>query len=246
MGLEPITHPVFSGTYRQPETSLKLQLSYGGGVNSTALLLLMIEAGVDFEAVFINHGGDWPETYEYVEYINQKVYPITTLFPDVQGFHTIYDYFWNYEMVPYRRFRACTDKFKIRPLRKHAAGRLEVIGIGADEAHRVKGAGRAIHPLVCLGFTRDDCKSLIKRHGLVIPPRSGCFFCPMQRKGRYKVLKLRHPDLFQQAMALEERNMAYRKRKGLRPYSMVKEFFLRELWDQHDLWPREKPKKFCP
>lgn len=45
---------------------MKQYLSYGGGVNSTALLLHFIDHGVDFEAVFANHETDLPETYEYV------------------------------------------------------------------------------------------------------------------------------------------------------------------------------------
>ena len=35
-------------------------LSMGFGVNSVALYLLMQDLGMEFEAVFVNHGGDWP------------------------------------------------------------------------------------------------------------------------------------------------------------------------------------------
>lgn len=43
-------------------TQVKRYLSYGGGVNSTALLLLMHDEGLDFEAVFVDHGTDYPQT----------------------------------------------------------------------------------------------------------------------------------------------------------------------------------------
>ena len=43
-------------------------LSMGFGVNSVALFLLMERLGMDFEAVFVDHGGDYPETYEYAKY----------------------------------------------------------------------------------------------------------------------------------------------------------------------------------
>ena len=45
---------------------MKEYLSFGGGVNSTALMLLLLDEGIEFESVFVNHGGDYPETYEYV------------------------------------------------------------------------------------------------------------------------------------------------------------------------------------
>jgi 3'-phosphoadenosine 5'-phosphosulfate sulfotransferase (PAPS reductase)/FAD synthetase len=35
-----------------------------------------MDEGIDFEAVFVDHGGDWPETYEYVEMFSKK-YPLT-------------------------------------------------------------------------------------------------------------------------------------------------------------------------
>lgn len=37
---------------------MKNYLSFGGGVNSTALYLLMQEMEIDFEAVYIDHGAD--------------------------------------------------------------------------------------------------------------------------------------------------------------------------------------------
>ena len=45
----------------------KNYLSFGGGVNSVALMLWLIEHDIEFEAVFADHGGDYPETYEYVD-----------------------------------------------------------------------------------------------------------------------------------------------------------------------------------
>lgn len=79
---------------------MKHYLSYGGGVNSTAMLIMMQEWDMDFETIYVDHGCDWPETREYVTMIAKK-YPITVLKPDVQGFDNLYDYCWYYEMVPF-------------------------------------------------------------------------------------------------------------------------------------------------
>ncbi|HPI98137.1 MAG TPA: phosphoadenosine phosphosulfate reductase family protein, partial [Synergistales bacterium] len=78
---------------------MKTYLSYGGGVGSTALLLWMMDKGWNFEAVFVNHGGDWPETYEYVEMINRDVKPITEVIPDYYG-NTIYEHAMRYRIIP--------------------------------------------------------------------------------------------------------------------------------------------------
>jgi len=40
---------------------MKNYLSHGMGVNSTALMLLLADEGIEFESVFVYHGGDYPE-----------------------------------------------------------------------------------------------------------------------------------------------------------------------------------------
>ena len=42
---------------------MRSYLSYGGGVNSVALYIDLTLRGYDFEATFVDHGCDWPETY---------------------------------------------------------------------------------------------------------------------------------------------------------------------------------------
>lgn len=46
---------------------MKKYLSFGGGVNSVAMMLMLLDQKDDFEAIFVDHGTDWPETYEYFE-----------------------------------------------------------------------------------------------------------------------------------------------------------------------------------
>jgi len=56
---------------------MKNYLSMGFRVNSVALYLLMEQLDMEFEAVFIDHGGDWPETYEYARYFIATGRPVT-------------------------------------------------------------------------------------------------------------------------------------------------------------------------
>jgi len=77
---------------------MKNYLSMGFGVNSVALYLLMQDLGMEFEAVFVNHGGDWPETYEYADYFIGTGRPVTVLKPKVRAksgreFEDLVEYF---------------------------------------------------------------------------------------------------------------------------------------------------------
>jgi len=58
-------------------------ISVSGGKDSTALLLLAIERQPDnMQAVFADTGNEHPITYEYVQYLNDTVFPIRTVRAD--------------------------------------------------------------------------------------------------------------------------------------------------------------------
>jgi 3'-phosphoadenosine 5'-phosphosulfate sulfotransferase (PAPS reductase)/FAD synthetase len=55
-------------------------VSVSGGKDSTALLLLAIERDTEnLQAVFADTGHEHPQTYEYVQYLSEKVWPIKTV-----------------------------------------------------------------------------------------------------------------------------------------------------------------------
>jgi len=39
---------------------MKKYLSYGGGVDSTAMMLMLLDQGEEFEAIFVDHETDYP------------------------------------------------------------------------------------------------------------------------------------------------------------------------------------------
>lgn len=209
---------------------MKQYLSFGGGVNSTALLLLLIDREEKFETVFVNHGGDYPETYEYVDYLRDKGFKITEIIPDYRGCHTLYDYCTQYKIIPVTQFRWCTHYFKILPYFEYIKPNLpcvSFIGFDAGEAKRVERSRnhkvrykiehqiKNRFPLFDMGMDRNACIDLIKSHGLSIPPKSGCYFCPFQRNIDYRRLFLERPDLYQKVEELE-RNRVSKKEIYLR------------------------------
>ncbi|MCK5541687.1 MAG: phosphoadenosine phosphosulfate reductase family protein [Desulfobacterales bacterium] len=216
---------------------MKQYLSFGGGVNSVAMMLMLLEQKKDFETIFVDHGTDWTETYEYLgmfqgwlEKNGHK--PITILNPKVPGlkksketFSNLYDYYYHYRMVPSFMMRICTDKFKIRPIYEYVdTPCFMMLGIDAGESKRAKiSSNKGVEnrfPLIENEINREGCKQIILDHGLPVPMKSGCYICPFQREGQWIELRRTHPDLFCKAQKLEQRNMQYRESTGKKPFTL--------------------------
>ena len=203
---------------------MKKYLSFGGGVNSVAMMLMLLDQKEEFEAIFVDHGTDWPETYEYFEMFQAWLKehghkPITVLKPDVEGYENLYDYFLHYKMVPSGFRRICTDKFKVTPIHKYVeTPSFMFIGIDMDESKRAKiSTTQGIenrYPLIENEIDRAGCKKIITYHGLPVPIKSGCYICPFQRISQWVELRRNHPALFCKAEKMEDLNMEYRKSRG--------------------------------
>jgi len=210
------------------KVEMKNYLSFGGGVNSVALYLLMQDLGIEFEAVFVDHGGDWPETYEYVDYFIGTGRPVTILKPVVSGKNNLVEYCDNYRMIPSRFVRWCTQKWKVAPLNSYFKRPcFSHIGIDAGEAHRAKiSTNDGIEKRYLLiehEMDRNACIRLIESKGLKNPGKSGCWFCPFQRTSQWRRLRRKHPELFCKAIQMEENQNIGRIERG-----KEKPFFFRE------------------
>ncbi len=201
-------------------------MSFGAGVQTTAL---MVTDHFD-EIVFADTGAEWPETYEYLEKIVLPyVQEHNIKFTVVRGQETLEgklattleDYCLQRRITPSRQHRWCTDRYKIKPIRKYVKAQgwelpaTSVMGISYDEFHRMHTPHwheyTFEYPLVDKRLTRQDCERIIKEHGLPVPRKSGCYYCPFQRIAMWKELYLNHPDLFGRARQLEEVSKSYPK-----------------------------------
>ena len=117
--------------------------------------------------------------------------------------------------------RQCTDKWKIRPMRRFIADELhrrnqskrpgtveQWIGITLDEFKRVKDndvqyiANR--YPLLELNMTRLDCLQWLERQGLPTPGKSSCTFCPYHSVTMWAELKRKGGQDWSQAVEVDE------------------------------------------
>lgn len=200
-----------------PETPYHV-LSLGAGVNSTALLHILLDRSMPLdEVVFADTFAEKPETYAYLEkwivpFLSSSGIPYTC----VAAKETLIERCLRGHTIPDRRYRWSTRDYKIRPIEKHLKPRAPVVtylGIASDEAQRVKPArvpwNTHSWPLVDLGMTRADCEKLILSKGWPVPPKSGCFFCPFNRIGEWRELLRTHPDLFQRAVEIEKNGSRY-------------------------------------
>lgn len=114
--------------------------------------------------------------------------------------------------------RSCTADYKIRivgqELRRRGATAddpaIVALGISVDEIERARPGNDPrsplqyrTYPLLDMGLSRDDCKSIISDAGLPVPPKSACWFCPFNDRQRWRDLRDKTPDLFQLACDLE-------------------------------------------
>jgi hypothetical protein len=198
---------------------VKNYLSFGGGVNSVAMYLALKSQGVDFEAIFVNHGTDHPETYKYVDYFISQGNPITIIKPDVEGFDTLVEYYLHKRKMPSIMKRDCSDKFKARQVYKYIEKPcFMMIGFDAGESHRARISGKKgvenRFPLIEENIDRNGCVDIIKKHDLLIPAKSGCFCCFYQKPAEWKRLRLEKPDLFCKAERMERQVIEDRKEQG--------------------------------
>lgn len=202
---------------------MKNYLSFGGGVNSVALYLLMQDMGIEFEAIFVDHGGDYPETYTYLKYFIATGRSVTVLTPLVGGCTSLWGYIEKYKMLPNTFNRWCTSKFKVDVINKNIKTPCFMhLGIDAGEIKRAKfsstGGVENRYLLIEHDIDRQGCKDLIGKHGLSVPKKSGCYFCPYQRVSQWRMLRKNNPELFCKVQKMEQAQIERRAKVGKKPF----------------------------
>jgi hypothetical protein len=199
---------------------MKHILSFGAGVNSTALLIELLNRNMPLDYIlFADTGEEVPETYSHLKHIQDWLRSQNKEIVVVQSkYGLLYDYYHTKKTIPYRNFRDCTDKFKKRPQNEFIKqfkkeGVVQYIGIALEEFHRMKTSDIKWitwkYPLVEWRIDRSSCIKIIEKAGLPIPVKSGCYMCPFQSDESWARLFNSKKELWLKSRALEEDNRSY-------------------------------------
>ena len=211
---------------------IKHIVSFSGGKDSTAMLLMMLHKNMPIdEIVFCDTGMEFPGMYEHIHAVEYCINrPITVLHPP----HTFEYYLGHHIKVKGKlkgkkgygwtghMFRWCTGYLKIKVLQKYLKGKgdyYHYLGIAKDEEKR---AERKEHkkefirfPLIEWGITEKQALEYCYKEGFKWGGlyekfnRVSCWCCPLQRIGELKTLYTDFPELWAELKRLDK--LSYRQ-----------------------------------
>lgn len=219
--------------------------SFGGGTDSTAMLIGMWERGEKVDLIlFADTGGEKPHTYEHIkrfsEWLVKNGMPEITIVKYKR--ETLEENCLRVKSLPSIAYgyKKCSLKFKVQPQDQFvnkwqpakevwARGEkvVKLIGYDASEGRRAERKSSPInekkyhfrYPLIEWGWDRKKCIEVIQSYGIELPGKSACFFCPSSKAKEVKQLAKQYPHLAQRAIAMEQ-NAILTEIKGLgRDYS---------------------------
>jgi 3'-phosphoadenosine 5'-phosphosulfate sulfotransferase (PAPS reductase)/FAD synthetase len=194
-------------------------LSLSGGKDSAALAIYMRDRVPEMEYVFNDTGKELPETYQYLDRIEDYLGKRVIRLNADQGFDHWIEVYGG--MIPSNHRRWCTRMLKLKPFEQYVGTVpvLNYVGLRADEARTgyisQKPNIMPIYPFRDDGLKLADIKEILVSAGVGMPPytdwgrtRSGCFFCFYQQKIEWVRLKEKHPNLYEEAKQYEKPNQS--------------------------------------
>ena len=187
-----------------------------GGKDSSALAVFMRERVPDMEYFFCDTGAELPETYEYLDKLEVTLGKPIARLNSSKGFDHWFEVYRG--TLPSPNMRWCTKKMKIEPIEEWVGDDevISYVAIRADESGRkgyvsTKPNIKAVFPFIEEGIDHAGVLSILNDAGIGLPKyyewrtRSGCYFCFYQRKSEWVGLAERHPDLWEKAVAIENK-----------------------------------------
>jgi len=198
-------------------------VSFSGGKDSTAMLLMMIEKGMRVdEIVFCDTGMEFPDMYTHIDKVEKHIgREATRLKSDKTFEYYMFEhkkkngqqgYAW-----PDFRNRWCTQIFKKQQISKHLKQFDDVIeyhGIAADELRRAEknNEKKVMYPLIEWGIVESqalkycydkgfDWNGLYERFD-----RVSCWCCPLKNLKELKSLYRYYPELWKKKKKMDEKS----------------------------------------
>jgi hypothetical protein len=249
-------------------------VNYGGGLNSTALIVEAVRRGERIDhVVFADTGSEKPDTYTFMEtfarWLASHELTITVVrWIRQRGEHAGEFVSVHQQCLERGEFpsvtyglKGCTTKWKQQPLDKYVRGLLATVdegepverwlGFDADEPGRWTPERWTPErwtwraPLIEWDMGRTDCRRAIEASGLPLPPRSSCFICRNMRAAEVRDMAAKHPETMATALEIERRALA-----NLSPDAKIAGLGGSVAWvdvvkQQSMFTPAEEPCAFC-
>ncbi|WP_419841847.1 phosphoadenosine phosphosulfate reductase family protein [Candidatus Poriferisodalis sp.] len=187
-----------------------------GGKDSSALALHLRDRVPQMEYFFCDTGAELPETYEFLTRLEVMLGKPIVRLNSARGFDHWFEVFRG--ALPSPQMRWCTKVMKIKPIEAWIGDEPAVsyVAIRADEANRkgyisTKPNIESRFPFVEDGIDHEGVLKILADASIGLPAyydwrtRSGCYFCFYQRKAEWIGLADRHPELFDRAVAIEQK-----------------------------------------
>jgi len=187
-----------------------------GGKDSSALAVYLRDTVPEMEYFFCDTGAELPETYEYLTRLQVILGKPIARLNATRGFDHWFEVFRG--TLPSPQMRWCTKNMKIKPIEAWIgdAEAVSYVAIRADESNRkgyisTKSNIQSRFPFIEDGIDREGVMQILEDAGIGLPKyyewrtRSGCYFCFYQRKAEWIGLAERHPELFERAVAIEQK-----------------------------------------
>lgn len=212
---------------------MKHIVSFSGGKDSTAMLLMMIEKGMQIdEIIFCDTTVEFPQMIHHIDQVENYIgREITRLQAPYDFEHYLAHHIKKTGKnkgkkgygFPDHQNRWCTGELKKNVIRrhlKHYKHRTEYLGLAVDEErriHKTKSTSKVTYsfPLYDWNVTEAEALKYCYRKGFdwgglyLKFARVSCYLCPLQRIGELKIIYNEFPELWKNMKRLDQ--LSYRK-----------------------------------
>jgi len=189
---------------------MKCFASVSGGLDSTAMAIILSQKHPEYEYIFADTGDEFPQVFKHLDKM-ESVLGIKIIRVKNHRY-TLGEYEIKSKYFPSYQSRFCTRMFKIKPIQEYCSRYKPykmAIGLRADE-DRTGGLGReCIYPLKEYGIKKCDVVTLCQAKGLIpqypwYMSRGGCYSCFFKSKNELLALAKYEPELFNNLIEREE------------------------------------------
>jgi len=204
--------------------SRTLTWSYGGGVQSIAIALLIAQNKLPKPdiIVFADTGREASETWEYTEKYVSPLLATLGLKIEIAGqeWAKVGMYSHKGELLPPvfskhgKLSTFCSKEWKVYVVRRYlrhigVESCITWLGMSTDEVERLKPSDvkwQEIRWPLCFDvpMNRADCRQLILNYGWPEPLKSSCWMCPHRSNDQWKRLKMFYPGDFARAVEIDK------------------------------------------